>query len=524
MSLKKIIIVGGIGTFLFLAGCQQASVNPIGQTDNTSNSPDQLVLGKKLENPYSVSSMIRARDSLVAQGVLSKSAVTDADLVATHYYIRFKPQNDTQLDELNKDSSLVLWDYPLDYEILEGGTVYRDPEIPANEPNYQYTAIEVGQLLPSVEYEILEELILEPEPESLFLEKKSVSNYYSILEQEALRITDNLSKNGQCLEKRMGKWRPTGNIQVFDDILGRNVPVVSVNVRTRNWFRWWDGYTDINGNFSCSKKYYGDLAYSLRWQYPNNRFDIRSGLTGQAFFNGPNQKRGAWNLVISSGMSWVYAHIFRAGSFYLGQEPFGLNNRPFDLISIQALNENSPSDKDAQYKGSNENIRIWKNRNDGTKNTAVDLFSNTAHELGHAHHDEIYDGSYVANVDDRKLKESWAVAIEYYMTSTVYGANSWDRITGSPFDVARQTWSSSCSFPNYTPIMVDLIDTHNQRVTRGVSTYLNDPVSGYTLKQFETIIAKKDCKKLSNFIGEIKKLPLPSGISATTRDNYLNQF
>lgn len=526
MPFKKIIITGGIGAFLILTGCQQTSVNPISQIDDSSNTPEQLVLGKKLENPYSVSSMMRARDSLVDRGILAKSAVTGEDLSATHYYIRFKPKTDTQLVDLKKDSMLVLWDYPLDYEILEGGTVYRDPEVPTGEPNYQYTAVDINQALPPIEFEVLEELILEQEPEDGILSKMAVSGHYSLLEQEALRITGNMPRSVSGLAKAMGKWRPTGNIQVSDDILGRNVPVVSVNVRTRNWFKWWDGYTDTNGNFRCPKEYYGDLSYSLRWQYPDNRFDIRSGLTGQAFYNGPSQSKSAWNLVISSGMSWVYAHIFRAGAFYLGQEPFGLNDRPFDLISIQAMDEKSPADYDARYSGGNENIRIYRYRNDGTKNTAVNIFANTSHELGHAHHDEIYDGSYVVSVDDSKLKESWAVAIEYYMTSTVYGANSWCQISGSLFDVARQQWESSFSLPKlyYTPLMIDLIDTHNQRVARGKPALLDDPVSGYTLKQFETIIAKKDCKKLSNFISEVKKLPLPPGISATTRDNYLNQF
>jgi hypothetical protein len=97
----------------------------------------------------------------------------------------------------------------------------------------------------------------------------------------------------------MGTWRPSGNIQVSDNVLGRNVPIVSVNVRTRNWFKWWDGYTDGNGNFQCPKDYYGDLSYSLRWQYPNNRFDIRDGKVGQAFYNGPSQSRSAWMPVIS---------------------------------------------------------------------------------------------------------------------------------------------------------------------------------------------------------------------------------
>lgn len=286
-------------------------------------------------------------------------------------------------------------------------------------PNYQYTAVSIVLPLPPVNYEVLEELILESEEKESVLSKTTVLNYYSTLEQEALRITGNLPKRSIELGKILGTWRPSGNIQVTDDILGRNVPVISVNVRTRNWFKWWDGYTDINGNFQCPKDYYGDLSYSLRWQYPDNRFDIRSGKTGQAFYNGPSQSKSAWNLVISSGMSWTYAHIFRAGSFYVGQEPFGLKDRPFDLISIQAMDENGPTDKSGYYRGTNENIRIWKNWSDGTRIPSQDLFIITTHELGHAHHDEIYDGSFVVNVDS-KVKEAWACAVGYYMTSSVY--------------------------------------------------------------------------------------------------------
>ncbi|NLL13236.1 MAG: hypothetical protein GX267_07520, partial [Fibrobacter sp.] len=506
MSFKKIILTGGLGAFLFFAGCQQTSVNPLSQIDDPSNTPDQLVLGKKLENPYSVSSMKRARDSLVAQGVLSKSAVTDADLGATHYYIRFKPETDTQFVKLNSDSTLVLWDYPLEYEILEGGTVYRDPEIPAGKPNYLYTAVDVNQLLPSVEYEILEELILEPEPESSFLEKKRVSSYYSILEQEALRITDNVPKNEQGLAKIAGKWRPTGNIQVYDDVLGRNVPVVSVNVRTRNWFRWWDGYTDINGNFRCSKEYLGDLAYSLRWQYPDNKFDIRSGSLGQAFFNGPNNKKGSWNLVISSGMSWVYGHIFRAGSYYIGQEPFGLSNTPFQRVSVCTYDENAPATESGHYNNANENIIMYQKNSSGTAYTSIQLFSIASHEFGHAHHDEIYTGGSVYNNVNGRIKESWAVAVSYFLTSSNYSLpiNTYD------YWYTKQNFTSS-SNSEYTPLIIDLIDSYNQR-TRS-SSFLDDPVSGYTLQQIEGILKKSGCKSVNDFKNEIKALPLPAGVS-----------
>lgn len=313
----------------------------------------------------------------------------------------------------------------------------------------------------------------------------------------------------------MGTWRPSGNIQVSDNVLGRNVPIVSVNVRTRNWFKWWDWYTDGNGNFQCPKDYYGDLSYSLRWQYPNNRFDIRDGKVGQAFYNGPSQSRSAWNLVISSGLSWFWASIFKAGSFYVGQEPFGLRDKPFDLISIQAMDENGPGDKSAYYKGTNENIRIWRNWSDGSRLTSQELFVITAHELGHAHHDEIYDGSFVLNVES-KVKEPWACAMGYYMTSSVYNLP----INTSLNWYTRQRWSIGDD--EYSPLMIDMVDTYNQRIDN--SNDLHDFISGYTLPQIETIIAKGGCKKITDFANEIRALPLPSGITNTILNDYFNQY
>jgi len=73
MSFKKIIVSGGIGAFLLFTGCQQASVNPISQIDDSSNTPEQSIEAVKLENPYTTEAMLRARDSLEAQGVLSKT-------------------------------------------------------------------------------------------------------------------------------------------------------------------------------------------------------------------------------------------------------------------------------------------------------------------------------------------------------------------------------------------------------------------------------------------------------------------
>ncbi len=70
-------------------------------------------------------------------------ATEDLEIVATHLYIKFAPKTEQELDNLTVDSTLVLYDYPLDYEIQLTGDYYRDPETPADQPTPQYCAVEV---------------------------------------------------------------------------------------------------------------------------------------------------------------------------------------------------------------------------------------------------------------------------------------------------------------------------------------------------------------------------------------------
>ena len=92
-----------------------------------------------------------------------------ADIIieTTHYYVKFKPKNEDELNLLKQDRTLELYDYPLDYEIIEGQEVYHDPEIPDTMPTYQYCAVPVNYNFPNVEYEILEELFIPEELETL---------------------------------------------------------------------------------------------------------------------------------------------------------------------------------------------------------------------------------------------------------------------------------------------------------------------------------------------------------------------
>ena len=114
-----------------------------------------IQLGEKLENPYTVSNMRKAYGNLQEKNQL-KSTFT---IEPTHYYIRFLPENGKEL-ELLKDAGLVLFDFPLDYEITQG-TCFHDADIEVGKITWQYTAMPVSMEIPNVEYEILDDLYLQ---------------------------------------------------------------------------------------------------------------------------------------------------------------------------------------------------------------------------------------------------------------------------------------------------------------------------------------------------------------------------
>ena len=158
-----------LAAFLLLLAwsCQKEESPLIGQTGNTPSSQplvgDKMVLGRKLENPYSVENMRKAFALLSPQSKSSVGQNAEDVVHTTHYYIKFKPQNERELDLLKCDSNLILYPYPLDYEILVYGE-YHDPAVPDSLPTYQYASVEVGHPLPTeVVWEKLADLYIPDE-------------------------------------------------------------------------------------------------------------------------------------------------------------------------------------------------------------------------------------------------------------------------------------------------------------------------------------------------------------------------
>ena len=182
---------------------------------------NDIVLGNQLENPYSVTNMKRALSNLQK----SSKNVSNINIEATHLYVKFIPRNEEELSILKRDSTLILYSYPLDYEIIEGSGYYRDPKVPEGQPTYQYCAIKAGKRLPrEVEAEILEELFI-PDEDSKGENKSRKTKNIDELVEEALRLTNNI-KEPRSTKSAMGRgssWRPSGTVKVWDENIGTTV-------------------------------------------------------------------------------------------------------------------------------------------------------------------------------------------------------------------------------------------------------------------------------------------------------------
>ena len=224
----------------FLLSCQKEDNLDNVQIDDFESIDvlsDKTLLGKQLENPYSVENMKRALSELKSSNTLKSSSLDeDFEIETTHLYVRFLPKNEEELDLLKQDTLLHFYDYPLDYEIISPGICYHDPTLPDTVITWQYTVVSPDYDFPKVKHEILSELFLIEEKDDDSNLKSATVNipFWDMLEDKALEITGNLDEtniSGAVL--KASKWRPAGTITVYDDIIGGNIPLVGAMVRAR---------------------------------------------------------------------------------------------------------------------------------------------------------------------------------------------------------------------------------------------------------------------------------------------------
>lgn len=477
-------------------------------------SPDKIIgLGKKLENPFTVSVMKQAYENLKAKkgNQFSKSSTNDLTIETTDYYVRFLPKSDEDKEILQEKDSLTLFDMPLDYELEEGiAGAYHDPSIPEGEITWQYTVVPVDYQFRDIQYEVLANLFLQEEDEENTISSKNSlkkqlnEDLWTELENEALRITGNeddiIEKSSSLFAKRR-KWYPSGRIQYEDNTTAtpRIIPLQGAKIIVKRWFKWKSAITNANGDFRVGKFRSSKVKCAIKWE--RHEWDIRSGSYGQAWYSFESLNRGSnWNKTIrrsSTPRNWLYASVHRgAMEYFYNHNAYGIRkpyNKSWFLkrrLHIGAKWKETHWFSDHYFTFNKiwwaSPVVVYSHWKSGAERNSRQIFATTVHELAHVSHWEIgySTGQYVidALVDDPFLPESWATGVEYAVVERVY-----PRATFGIYDFDYQQQRTlryiQTESDGYTPIVIDMIDNHNQSTIN--SNRPNDRVSGYTLGQLE---------------------------------------
>ena len=252
---------------LLTSACAEKISSPSEHVDYGSEREDyvtrlddgMMVLGEKLNNPYSLSNMQAAYDELCKTKSLSSEK-----LEATDLYVRFLPKDSTDIAFL-QNLDLEFFDFPLDYEIEEYGNYYHDPSVPEGEITWQYTKVKPDFLFPDIQYEIIDECYIPEEDEELTKSSICGGDFAEELEMLAIKMADlpaEYSVSEDYIETKANvKNIPSGYVKLHYDSISE--PVKGVKVRCHYFLKWTSDYTDENGYYKVSKKFTCNPHYSI---------------------------------------------------------------------------------------------------------------------------------------------------------------------------------------------------------------------------------------------------------------------
>ena len=212
-----------------------------------------IVLGDRLENPYSVGNMTKA----LAEVYPTKAGQTA--LSATHLYVRFLPVREVQLRRLARLGVEVL-DHPVDYEIVREGDWYHDPSVEADRITWQYAVVKSDFPFPrDIRHEVLEACYI---PDTGTGTTKADGIDWEAVERAAFR----LSGNGAMLTpatKGAESAKPQGRITIVDDELGVTEGVRGVRVSCNTFVKFGQAYTDGDGRYAMTSSFSSRPRYRL---------------------------------------------------------------------------------------------------------------------------------------------------------------------------------------------------------------------------------------------------------------------
>lgn len=287
---------------------------------------EMIVLGDRLEDPYSVDNMTQALVSLYP------TKAERVVLPATHWYVRFLPENEEQYGTLER-LGLQLLDHPVDYQILREGDYYHDPDIAEGHITWQYAVVPADfSFPPGIRHELLEKCYIPGVAET-----KADGPDWAAVEAEAFRLTGNeaLLDPGT---KAGGSAKPAGRITIVDKGLGVTEGVRGVMVSCNTFVKFASAYTDDEGRYAMSKSFSSRPRFRLVFK---NSAGFNIGLNlllipASVSTLGTHEASGANVEITDESDRWLYLRsvVNNAGYDYIrccATESPGIKNPPGNL-------------------------------------------------------------------------------------------------------------------------------------------------------------------------------------------------
>jgi len=227
------------------------------QPENQTLEHGMIVLGEKLDDPYSVSNVQKALESLYP----TKAGVK---VQATDKYVRFLPADQTEYETLTSKGFLLI-DHPLDYRIVKEGDYYHDPSLSEDEITWQYSVVSADAELPENIYmEVLDQCYI-PENDS---GTRSSDIDWNAVEKEAFRISGNGDMLASDTKSDFDPGNPGGRICIIDDEYndGEPLPVSGVKVMCNTFVKFATAYTDEEGYYKINRTFSTELRYRIVFQ------------------------------------------------------------------------------------------------------------------------------------------------------------------------------------------------------------------------------------------------------------------
>ncbi|MEL7147582.1 MAG: hypothetical protein AAFO69_14500 [Bacteroidota bacterium] len=514
----------------------------------------------KLRNPYTVEVMQEAWNNI--KDNYSDGRLENLEIAASHYYVRFLPEDETQLEQLYNLPDLEFYPYPLDYDYsVVGPDKYVDQSVGTGQIPWQYTVIPVGKEFPLATHEIIDELFLPFE-----LAHATATNGRGAIQEndcladalqgEAMFITGNgeggpyeedcdTSGGGSTGGGSSGTCRncPKGQILVENthtgqiERFGRKYDgVPKVKVRARKWFKTKYDYTDTNGNFLIAHEFGGDGEVNYSILYTNDYGYIKPTTigAGPATVNGPKMK-GHWEYRSTRGSkSYLWGAIMRglydyheiyAPMYGIDRPPTGIKFKACentDCGLATMLHSNATTTLPFGYKTLGKwlfsDIRVGEKTS-----TYREIYKTTIHELGHAAHwkvngDWTFSSNWRTLWAPRHMREAWATGIADAVYKEKFGVPYYGTCVGQ--ENARLADMKNDGYPRV--FVRDLIDDDNDFDPNNEHCDLNDEVEGFTVGEIFEALKRVHAANNNNAMNQWRDKLIE--IRPAERDDLIDYF